>query len=158
MPFFCEQLFLSSRVPPHYPIASSAVAKRVSEKQMLMHCESIGPEDGFDPRDVIRSAQVRKSDRKSVQLCRQVEKTLTYVLSGELNDDCLRDLWVVSVRPAPHSHHLLTTVQVPAVESPEQLLAIQRTLLRYKGVIRSAIAADIHRRKTPDVSFQVVNP
>ena len=36
-------------------------------------------------------------DRKALQLCRQIERTIGLVLSGELDDDRLRDLMVLSV-------------------------------------------------------------
>ncbi len=134
------------------------MAKRTSKRQMLQHCGEIGPEDGVDPRELVRRVFEKKPDRKALQLCRQVEKTLGYVLAGELHDDRLRDLWVLSVMPAPHSSHLLATVQTCQPVSPDQPAQIEMALQGYKGVVRSAIAADIHRRKTPDISFRVINP
>jgi ribosome-binding factor A len=97
-------------------------------------------------------------DRKALQLCRQVERTLGLVLAGELNDDRVRDLLVLSVVPAPHSNHLLVTLQAAEALSQEELLELDQALLEHKGRLRSAIAADISRRKTPDITLRVINP
>jgi ribosome-binding factor A len=97
-------------------------------------------------------------DRKALQLCRQVERTLGLVLAGELNDDRVRDLLVLSVVPAPHSNHLLVTLQAAETLSQEELLQLDQALFEHKGHLRSAIAADISRRKTPDITLRVINP
>ncbi len=97
-------------------------------------------------------------DRKALQLCRQVERTLGLVLAGELNDDRVRDLLVLSVVPAPHSNHLLATLQAAEVLSHEELFRLDQALAEHKGQIRSAIAADINRRKTPEITMRVINP
>ena len=51
-----------------------------------------------------------RTDRKTLQLCGQIADTLNYVLSGELDDDLLRNLYVESVRPAPDASRLLVSV------------------------------------------------
>lgn len=132
--------------------------KRTSRKQILQHCEEIGSEDGVDPRDLIRRATNPQTDRKALQLCRQVERTISLVLSGDLNDDRVRDLMVVSVVPAPHSNHLLATVQTCEVVSQDDLLALDAVLAGYRGQIRCAIADAIHRKKTPDITLRVICP
>ena len=97
-------------------------------------------------------------DRKALQLCRQVERTLGLVLGGELNDDRVRDLLVMSVVPAPHSNHLLVTLQAAETMTQEELIQLEQVLIEHKGQLRSAIAADINRRKTPEITLRVVNP
>ncbi len=132
--------------------------KRTSRKQILQHCEEIGAEDGVDPRDLIHRATNPQKDRKALQLCRQVERTLSLVLSGDLNDDRVRDLMVVSVDPAPHSNHLLATVQTSEVVSQAELLALEGVLAGYRGQIRCAIANAIHRKKSTDITLRVICP
>ena len=97
-------------------------------------------------------------DRKTLQLCRQIERSLSLVLAGELNDDRVRDLLILSVVPAPHSSHVLVTLQAPEPLMQEELWKLDEILAQYKGQLREAIAADIHRRKTPDLTLRVVNP
>lgn len=97
-------------------------------------------------------------DRKALQLCRQVERTLGLVLGGELNDDRVRDLLVMAVVPAPNSTHLLVTLQAAETLTQEGLIELEQALVEHKGQLRSAIAADISRRKTPEITLRVVNP
>ena len=63
----------------------------------------------------------REVDRKALQLCRQVERTLGLVLSGELNDDRVRDLMILSVTPAPRGNHMLVTLQTAEAVSQKEL-------------------------------------
>ena len=49
--------------------------------------------------------------RKTLQLCKQVERTLNQVLSGECDDDVLRELLVVGVQPLAGTSQLLVMVQ-----------------------------------------------
>ncbi len=99
-----------------------------------------------------------KVDRKALQLCRQIERTLGLVLGGELNDDRVRDLLVLSVVPAPNSNHLLVTLQAPEPLSQEELWGLDHVLAEHKGQLRAAMAADISRRKTPEITLRVINP
>ncbi len=137
--------------------------KRTSRRQILEHCQEIGPEDGVDPRESIRRALIEKAtqpklDRKALQLCRQVERTLAFVLSGELNDDRIRDLQIMSVVPAPHTNHLLATLQSCVPLEQDELIELDAALASHKSRVRAAMAADINRRKTPDITMRVVNP
>ncbi len=134
------------------------MTKRTSRREILRNCEAIGPEDGIDPRELIRRATNSTDERKTRQLCRQVERTLSFVLGGEVSDERLRDLMILSVDPAPHSNHLLVTMQTNAVVTGEQLIALEGILSSHKGTMRTAIANAINRRKTPDISLRVVNP
>ena len=46
-----------------------------------------------------RSVRAEGADiRKTLQLCKQVERTLSLVLTGECSDDVLRDLLVTCLR------------------------------------------------------------
>lgn len=130
--------------------------------QILDYCQEHGPEDGVDPRETQRLKMRRavgrsQANRKALQLCRQVERTVALVLSSELNDDRLRDLLVLAVVPAPQSNHLLITLQAPVTLTPDELLSLDAVLLNHKSQIRSAIATDINRRKTPDVTLRIVD-
>ncbi len=57
-------------------------------------CGSPGAEDGSDPREFHKQRGRDKSLRKTYQLCKQVDEVLGYVLSGECDDDVLRDFYV----------------------------------------------------------------
>ena len=104
------------------------------------------------------SSRPQRPDRKTLQLCGQIADTLNYVLSGELGDDLLRNLYVESVRPAPDASRLLVSVAPLDPADAERADQILQKLHIYAPRIRSEVAQSIHRRKTPELSFVVVQP
>lgn len=107
----------------------------------------------------MRRAKQHKSnasgERKTLQLCRQVERALMFVLSDS-EDDILRDLMIVAVVPAPNAGRLLVTT-TPMYEMIDPVEATAR-LQAARGWLRTEIASSIHRRKVPDLMFQCVTP
>ena len=102
------------------------------------------------------SKQPHRPDRKTMQMCSQVQRTLDQVLSGELDDDRLRDVYVVQVTPAPDANCLLVTVAPLGFAKdfrPEEVMA---RLAANSGRMRSELARAINRKKTPELMFRVV--
>jgi ribosome-binding factor A len=126
-------------------------SRRFARKPPAGLCVALQSEDGQDPRFDVKHPQGKVSNRKALQLCRQVERTLMMALEGEL----LRDLTVESVLPAPDSSHLLIMLRYhgPNTVTTAEL---HDALHASHAKLRGEIAADIHRRKTPDLTFQVV--
>jgi ribosome-binding factor A len=136
------------------PYVGVMMFRRVSRRDLLSACSGIGPDDGVDPR-YDRPVDPRKvPNRKALQLCGQVADTLALVL-GECGDDVLRDLRVVSVAPAPTSARLLVTV-ARAAGAEEEVDQLAARLEQARGKLRSEIAAAVHRRKAPDLTFRVI--
>jgi ribosome-binding factor A len=102
-----------------------------------------------------RFPQKQADDRKTLQLCRQVERALSWAL-GDSEDDVLRELLVVSVEPAPNSRRLL--VSVAPLEQLSNLLEVLRHLEAARGWLRSEVAAAITRRKAPELMFRCIEP
>jgi ribosome-binding factor A len=129
--------------------------KKPSRKDLLSACDEIRSDDGVDPRYFFRERSEKKPNRKTLQLCGEVARTLGYALAWEVGDDLLRQLQVESVIPAPDSSRLLVTVSLCAALTtllPEQLL---ERLQRVTGKLRAEIAAAIHRRRVPELTFRV---
>jgi ribosome-binding factor A len=126
--------------------------RRNSKSEMLSSCADIGPEDGADPRDFFKKPAGKVANRKALQLCGQIARTLSLVL-WECGDDVLRELIVERVQPAPTSARLLVTLSSP--RNADEELAMQH-VERAAGLLRREVAAAIHRRKTPELTFRVV--
>lgn len=88
-----------------------------------------------------------------MQLCRQVERAVSFALSNA-SSDVLRDLYVQSVKPAPNASHFL--VVVSSMDNEADALLVVQELEKARGYLRCEVAASIHRRKTPQLSFQHV--
>src|SRR5258708_3006523 len=83
---------------------------QLSRKRMQVLCSELGPDDGIDPREMLRLAARKKGGRKTQQLCAQVAEALNFAFTGACNDDVLRELGVVTIQPAPDESRLLVTV------------------------------------------------
>ena len=111
-------------------------------------CAQWGEGDGTDPRLEPRYESGPAPNRKALQLCRQIERTLAGSLGGSA-DDVLRELHVESVVPWPDSRRLLVTLA--GTESSDA----EERLRRAASWLRREVAAGIHRRKTPELVFRL---
>ena len=103
-------------------------------------------------------ARERRPDRKTLQLCGQVRKTLDYVLSGETGDDLLRQLYVADVVPAPDASRLLATVAPIDPRADLDFGTVMEKLGYAQPMLRSAVARAINRKKVPDLTFTLAGP
>lgn len=117
-----------------------------------------GTGDAPDPRLTTGDFACKVPNRKALQLCAQVRRTLCSVLAGECDDDILRDLFVESVVPAPNAGRLLVTVYAATLGNSVPPLEILAHLHKAAGFLRREVAASIHRRKVPELIFQVWQP
>jgi ribosome-binding factor A len=126
--------------------------RRVARKELLSSCAEVGQEDGGDARDFFKKPVEKVTNRKALQLCGQIARTLSLVLS-ESGDDVLRELAVETVQPAPTSARLLITLSLlDGVDASAAIHCIERS----GGWLRHEVAGAIHRRKTPELTFRVV--
>jgi ribosome-binding factor A len=134
------------------------LSKRARE-QMLAHCGEIHDDDGVDPREFFKSNQLRdKRNRKADQLCAQVAETLGLVLSGDFDDELLRSLHVVSVRPAPNASQLAVALRAdPSDEAIDPRIVLDR-LAAVMGRLRCEVAAAITRKRAPRLVFHLIGP
>lgn len=130
--------------------------RKVSRKDLLAGCAETGPDDGLDPRYDRPDTSAKVTNRKALQLCGQVAETLAYVLAGETGDDVLRHLMVESVVPAPNTSRLLVSVSPSAAAPDVDLDAIRRRLDQVRGWLRGEVAAAIHRRRVPELTFRIL--
>jgi len=116
-------------------------------------CDSFGPEDGLDPREWNQEERRPVRNRKAMQLCRQIAEALNLAFAG-CGDPLLNDLLVTDVRPFPDSTRVLVTVQSATKTVVEEALTLERLQQAY-GFLRTAVAAAIHRRRTPELLFRL---
>jgi ribosome-binding factor A len=130
--------------------------RKASHKDLLLSCSEIGPDDNVDPRTFFQERSGKKNNRKALQLCGEVAKTLSYALAWEIGDDVLSLLQVESVVPAPDSTHLLVTASL-TVSAGNEVSSDQVVdrLRRATGKLRAMVAAAIHRRRVPDLAFHL---
>jgi len=103
--------------------------------------ESAQPGGSFDPR----------TDRKTLQLCRQVQRTLMMLLAEET----LGDLSVQSVEPMGGPSQLLVRL-VLLDASPSALAEAMSRLQERSGALRARVAQSISRKRAPSLFFVAV--
>jgi ribosome-binding factor A len=124
---------------------------------MQADCAVLGDEDGLDPREYFRNTSRKQGGRKTRQLCGQVADALNYAFAAVANDDVVRELCVLSVRPAPDESRLLVTVG-PLLSGPCDAQQVLSHLHQSLGKLRSEVAASIHRKRVPQLTFCVAGP
>lgn len=128
-------------------------SKRRSRKQLFSSCNDVGPNDGVDPRMFLQDQPRGRTNRKALQLCRQISHTLGSVLAWESGDDLIRDLLVLSVDPAPDSTRVLVTI---SLQTTADVSLVLEKLRQHSGRLRTEVAAAIHRKRVPELVFRVV--
>jgi ribosome-binding factor A len=97
----------------------------------------------------------RQAQRKTQQLCRQVERALNLAFADRNGEDDLGGLFVDEVSPAPDCGRLLVHVVIPAdCPAADVISALRRESPR----LRSEVAAAITRKRAPELSFIPASP
>jgi len=118
---------------------------------------SLQPDDGIDPRYDTRSSGIAqgKVDRKATQLCSQIRRALDFIIPEALQDSDW-DALVLDVQPAPNTGHLLVLLQAVEQLDDAELKLLELAVVQRAGIIRTAVASSIQRRKTPTLTFRFV--
>jgi ribosome-binding factor A len=82
-------------------------------------------------------------------------EAINYAFGAVCKDDILRNLCVVAVQPAPDEARLLVTVG-PALPGPCEATEVMAHLQQALGKLRSEVAATIHRKRVPELTFRVI--
>lgn len=157
--------------------------KKRGEQHSIALSGEVGPGDGVDPKERERTSsrspgsRTRSSsrskgpipswvrlpdgsappepapDRKVLQLCRQVARTLDGLLAGEVRDEALHGLKVVSVVPSPDASNLLVTLELPPSAEPRPASTLPRDLARASGWLRAEVASAITRKRAPNLTY-----
>jgi len=111
--------------------------------------------DGIDPDFFFSDSKRKQHRRKDFQLCGQVQQAISDVLS-ELDDPLLVEVWVARVEPAPDASHLLVWLDVSRLASegaPAHTGDILARVERIAPRLRAEVAAAIHRKRVPGLSY-----
>lgn len=121
--------------------------------QRRRHNPSASPFD-VHPDTFFSDTPHARPDHHTAALCKQVQRTLATALAGECGDELLQDLLVLAVFPAPNAGHLLVVVAPRSIDA--SLADALDRLERVKPLLRARIAQDTTRKRTPELSFDVL--
>lgn len=89
-------------------------------------------------------------DHRLQQACAQAHEVLSLSIEGECRDPVLQQLSVRAVLPDPDGSRLAVYVSAPQGESAP---AILEALERAKGMLRSQLASELNKKRTPNLRF-----
>lgn len=89
-------------------------------------------------------------NRKDLQLAKQIQETIHWVLGSVPADDVLLQCTVGDVTPAPGSNQMVVKILVP---SDFNLNDVLTRLHNASKELRLEVAESINRRKVPDLVF-----
>jgi ribosome-binding factor A len=89
-------------------------------------------------------------DHRLQQVCARAYEVLSLAIEGECGDPVLQQLSVRAVLPDPDGSRLAVHVSAPPGESAP---AILEALERAKGLLRSQLASELNKKRTPNLRF-----
>lgn len=92
-------------------------------------------------------------DHKVQQLITQIRRTLSLVLENEIRDPLLNELFVEEIVPFPNASRLLVLVR----HVGEASIEVGARLNASKSWLRTQVAGAIHRKRAPDLIFEVLS-
>ena len=98
----------------------------------------------------------QQADKKTIQLCHQVEEAIACALVCSTSP-ILRDLYVLGVEAMSGAAALRVLVTMEGdEEEAHDLQQTKEALERAKGYFRGEVARSIHRKRVPSLEFTVV--
>ena len=97
----------------------------------------------------------RRANWKLRQLCKQVERAASVALAEKCTSEALVGAAVVDVVPAPDASRLMVVVMLPADRDVAQVQEAMAALVRSTSGFRLEVARAIHRKRVPEVVFEV---
>ena len=94
-------------------------------------------------------------NRKQAQLCAQVEEVASLALGSSL-DPRLNQLLVHSVTASTDGARLIVNVVPTDIANFDSLESLMAALDAARPWLRSQIASEIYRTRTPEIRFQIV--
>ena len=89
-------------------------------------------------------------DHRLQQVSAQAHEVLSLAIEGECRDPVLQQLSVRRVLPDPDGSRLAVYVSAPeGASAPEILEALERA----KGLLRSQLASELNKKRTPNLRF-----
>jgi len=127
--------------------------KTHQSKRTRLLCAEWREGDGLAPRFEQRD-QVKQQARKDQQLSKQAHRALSLFLEGECKHPDLLGVEVIAVQYEPAKQRLCVSVGSTNIDASGE--AVLAALRHSRAVLRSVVAASLHRKKVPPLSFSYV--
>ena len=134
-----------------------------NENEILEFCDELRDDDGVSPQELAKQKQAteRKHNRgkpnhHARQLCKQVYHAIDEAIACDCGDPVLDDLRAVWVRPAGKGSNKLEVTFTTSETDLNRVAGMHEALQNVSGILRSAAAASITRKRVPQLTFRIV--
>ena len=129
---------------------------RRTREHRLPRTGELYPDDENDPKRFFGETDGgRKANWKAMQLCKQVERAAAVTLADLWECDSLLGASIAAVEPAPDQARLLVIVVLAPGKEAREATDAKAALLRLAPVFREEAARSIHRKRAPEIVFEV---
>jgi ribosome-binding factor A len=97
------------------------------------------------------------NDRKCLALCAQVRRALEIAIAADCRDEILNELTILDVWPDPTTRRLRVWVAGPNDMDEWKREQVLQRLSAARGFLRAQVATAIHRKRTPELVFELVS-
>lgn len=132
--------------------------RKTRARDLRALCAETHEDDGVDPRQQRTRAPFDPSqDRKCLQLSRTAARAVAAGLAS-CNDVLLEHVHVLFGEPAPDSTRIRILLALDVRETRPEVVAalrarVESRLSEMRGWLRSVVAADITRKRAPELCF-----
>lgn len=125
---------------------------QLKKAQVVQLCANWGEDDGVRPER--KGGSQKKKDFKPLKLCRQAEKALAFEWDELVDRHITEGMAIERVTPEQNGGRLVLHVLYDPLcyETDQVVLAV---LKERRGYLRSIIAGMIHRKRVPELAFEV---
>jgi ribosome-binding factor A len=126
-------------------------------QEMKSLCKEIHPEDGIPPHLLKRQQQQQNTPNaaRANQYCKATHRALDAGFYSVCGDERLKSLHILSVEPHNKGSSLLVIIAAPDPDI-QAMAELEQTLQKASGLLRSVVAMEIQRKRTPHLTFRVV--
>jgi ribosome-binding factor A len=140
-------------VPRYTYIYKMKPITKQTVQAMQSLCSELRPEDGIPPHLLKRQQQ--RDEHSPFQYCKAAHRAIEAGLSSDCGDVRLKSLSVHCVEPLPGGTKLLVIIAAPLTDQAA-MRELEQALQKASGLLRSVLAAEIRRKRTPHLTFRVV--
>jgi ribosome-binding factor A len=97
------------------------------------------------------------NDRKCLALCAQVRRALEGAIAADCRDEVLIELTVMDVWPDPTTRRLRVWLRGPEDMDERKREQVLARLCVARGFLRAQVAGAIHRKRTPELVFELLS-
>jgi len=132
------------------------VSIRKAREQRFPRTGEVYPDDDVDPGRFFGDRnRFQKTNRKVLQLCKQVEQSAAFTLTDACDSKALLGAAVAAVEPAPDAGRLRVVVVLGPGKGVPEVAEARIALVGLAATFREEAGRSIHRKRVPELFFDI---